>query len=131
MSNVFLYHHDRVENASEEEEEEEEEESNSSSSWEKSSTEGDEDTEEEENFTRVREKKRKHRFRWECVRLSWKSLVDEYYVSEKEEEKEEKDAMPGRVFIAIPGRAWMMNSNEEDPEAVSYTHLTLPTIYSV
>ena len=116
MSNVFLYHHDRVENASEEEEEEEEEESNSSSSWEKSSTEGDEDTEEEENFTRVREKKRKHRFRWECVRLSWKSLVDEYYVSEKEEEKEEKDAMPGRVFIAIPGRAWMMNSNEEDPE---------------
>ena len=39
-------------------------------------------------------------------------MVDAYYVSEKEE----KDAMPGRVFIAIPGRAWMMNSNEEDPE---------------
>ena len=120
MSNVFLYHHDRVENASEEkEEEEEEEESIAAASWEKSSTEGDEDfSEEEENFTRgVREKKRKHRFRWECVRLSWKSLVDEYYVSEKEEEKEEnQDAMPGRVFIAIPGRAWMMNSNEEDPE---------------
>ena len=120
MSNVFLYHHDRVENASEEkEEEEEEEESIAAASWEKSSTEGDEDfSEEEENFTRgVREKKRKHRFRWECVRLSWKSLVDEYYVSEKEEEKEKnQDAMPGRVFIAIPGRAWMMNSNEEDPE---------------
>ena len=115
-SNLFL-HHDRVfANASGEEEEdrEEEEESFSSSSWEKSSTE-DEDTEEEENFTRIREKKRKHRFRWECVRLSWKSLVDEYYLPEKEEE-EEKDAIPGRVFIAIPGRVWLMNSNEEDPE---------------
>ena len=115
-SNLFLYHDRVFANASGEEEEdrEEEEESFSSSSWEKSSTE-DEDTEEEENFTRIREKKRKHRFRWECVRLSWKSLVDEYYLPEKEEE-EEKDAIPGRVFIAIPGRVWLMNSNEEDPE---------------
>ena len=117
-NNVFnLYRRDRAEHASEEEEEEEEEEESiAASSWEKASTEGEEDTEEEENFTppprKIREKKRKHRFRWECVRLSWKSLVDAYYVSEKEE----KDAMPGRVFIAIPGRAWMMNSNEEDPE---------------
>ena len=114
-SNLFL--HDRRGAAAlgeEEEDQEEEEESISSSSWEKSSTE-DEETEAEENFTRIREKKRKHAFRWECVRLSWKSLVDEYYICEKEEE-EEKDAMPGRVFIAIPGRAWMMNSNEEDPE---------------
>ena len=114
-SNLFLYR-DRVAAHSGEEEdreEEEEEESISSSSWEKSSTE-DEETEEEENFTRIREKKRKHAFRWETVRLSWKSLVDEYYICEKEEE--EKDAMPGRVFIAIPGRAWMLNSNEEDPE---------------
>ena len=114
-SNLFL--HDRRGAAAlgeEEEDQEEEEESISSSSWEKSSTE-DEETEAEENFTRIREKKRKHAFRWECVRLSWKSLVDEYLICEKEEE-EEKDAMPGRVFIAIPGRAWMMNSNEEDPE---------------
>ena len=134
MSNVFLYHHDRVENASEEkEEEEEEEESIAAASWEKSSTEGDEDfSEEEENFTRgVREKKRKHRFRWECVRLSWKSLVDEYYVSEKEEEKEKnQDAMPGRVFIAIPGRAWMMNSNEEDPEGENDDDEDLRSEYS-
>ena len=132
MSNVFLYHHDRVENASEEkEEEEEEEESIAAASWEKSSTEGDEDfSEEEENFTRgVREKKRKHRFRWECVRLSWKSLVDEYYLPEKEEE-EEKDAMPGRVFIAIPGRVWLMNSNEEDPEGENDDDEDLRSEYS-
>ena len=122
MSNVFLYHDRVAAHSSEEEEEEEdreeeeeEEESISSSSWEKSSTE-EEETEEEENFTRIREKKRKHRFRWECVRLSWKALVDEYYICEQEEEEEKKKAMPGRVFIAIPGRAWMMNSNEEDPE---------------
>ena len=129
-SNLFLYHDRVFANASGEEEEdrEEEEESFSSSSWEKSSTE-DEDTEEEENFTRIREKKRKHRFRWECVRLSWKSLVDEYYLPEKEEE-EEKDAMPGRVFIAIPGRAWMMNSNEEDPEGENDDDEDLRSEYS-
>mmetsp|Transcript_8667 Transcript_8667/g.27838 ORF Transcript_8667/g.27838 Transcript_8667/m.27838 type:complete len:329 (+) Transcript_8667:1401-2387(+) len=116
------------------EEEEEEEESIAASSWEKASTEGEEDTEEEENFTppprKIGEKKRKHRFRWECVRLSWKSLVDAYYVSETEEEKEEKDAMPGRVFIAIPGRAWMMNSNEEDPEGENDDDEDLRSEYS-
>ena len=119
-SNLFLHREHRGAARSEEEEEdqeeeEEEEESISSSSWEKSSTEeeDEEETEEEENFTQFREKKNKHAFRWETVRLSWKSLVETYYFCEKEEEE---DAMPGRMFIAIPGRVWMMNSNEEDPE---------------
>ena len=67
-------------------------------------------------------RRKTHDFRWETVRLSWKHLVDAYYdrkASNSDDEKEEDEdmGMPGRLFIAVPGRAWEMASvNEEESE---------------
>ena len=67
-------------------------------------------------------RRKTHDFRWETVRLSWKHLVDAYYdrkASSSDDEKEEDEdmGMPGRLFIAVPGRAWELASvNEEESE---------------
>ena len=68
-------------------------------------------------------RRKTHDFRWETVRLSWKHLVDAYYDrktssnSDDEKGEDEEMGMPGRLFIAVPGRAWEMASvNEEESE---------------
>merc|ERR1712100_178252 len=85
---------------------------------------GEEDEEEGEE-----RKKSRFQFRWETVRLSWKRLVETFYENnnnnnnnnnEKNENNKENEGerVPGKLFVAVPGRVWMIN-NEDGSDSES------------
>ena len=122
-SNFWSTRKEEEEEEEEEEEDQEEEDEEESRAFDEEEENTDDEEDEEEGEER---KKSRFQFRWETVRLSWKRLVETFYENNNNEKNEknennkenEGERVPGKLFVAVPGRVWMIN-NEDGSDSES------------
>ena len=126
-SNFWSSRKDEDEEEKEDEEDEEDEDEDEDEEESRAFDDEEENTDDEEDEEEGEERKKsRFQFRWETVRLSWKRLVETFYENnnnnnnEKNENNKENEGerLPGKLFVAVPGRVWMIN-NEDGSDSES------------